>query len=268
MTPDHANSLRVIATLLALTGAAQANDPRPQPTLKGTTDIAQSTVQLREAEENYQRGLQAADGIGVTRDYFAAARYYRKAAEKGHVGAQYNLAFLYENGKGVKQDFAQAALWYRKAADQGDPEAQNNLGTLYSTGQGVPLNFVEAVRLYRLAAAQEDLEGLTNLASMYLMGRGVERDPTLAFQMFTKAADRGYAVAQNNLALMYANGEGVKRDSIRAYLWLDLAAAEIPKAVLVRDALAKTMTPAQLTQAHQLVTQKRKELSTKEGNEL
>ena len=82
MTPDHAKSFRVIATLPALTGAAQANETTRQPALKGT--ITQSIAQLREAEEDYQRGLQAADGIGVTRDYFAAARYYRKAAEKGH----------------------------------------------------------------------------------------------------------------------------------------------------------------------------------------
>lgn len=266
MTRIDANWCRAMVILVFVTGIVQADRTKPQPQQKAKTAVSQSTDLLREAKEDYRRGLRAADGIGVPQDYLAAAEYYQKAAEKGYVPAQYHLAFLYENGMGVEQDFATAAFWYRKAADQGDREAQNNLGTLYSTGKGVPLDHVEAVRLYRLAAAQEDLEGMTNLASMYLLGRGVERDAGQAFQTFAKAAARGYAVAQNNLALMYANGEAVKRDLISAYAWLDLAAAEIPNAAFVRDALTKEMTPAQLAQARQLAAQKRKSRQAREGS--
>jgi TPR repeat protein len=129
----------------------------------------------------------------------------------------------------------------------------------------VPRDEAEAVRLYRLAAAQDDLEGLTNLASMYLQGKGVPRNTAQALQLFVKAADRGYAVAQNNLALLYANGEVVQRDYIRAYAWLDIAAAGIPKAAEVRNLVAKQMTPAQIAQAVQFAAQKRKELASKEG---
>ena len=248
--------IRAFLTLLLLAAGVGAQN--------GAVGL-RSDSRLREAEENYRRGLAAADGVGRQKDYMAAAEYYRKAAESGYVPAQYNLAYLYENGMGVKQDFAQAAVWYRKAADQGDPESQNNLGVLYSTGQGVPHNDTEAVRLYRLAAAQDDLEGATNLASMYLQGRGVTRDAGQAFQLFSKAAERGYSVAQNNLALMYANGETGKRDYVKAWAWLDLASVEIPKAVVVRDDLAKEMTPLQLTQARQFSAQKRKEVAGKEG---
>ena len=263
MTRIHRACPGTILTLLVVTGTVRADNPPPLPAQKLTASGSPSDVQLRKAEEDYRRGLQAADGI--PRDYVAAAMYYRKAAECGYVPAQYNLAFLYENGMGVQQDFGRAATWYRKAADRGDPESQNNLGVLYSTGQGVPLNEAEAVRLYRLAAAQDDLEGLTNLASMYLQGRGVERDTAQAFQLFAKAAGRGYAVAQNNLALMYANGEAVKRDYIRAYAWLDIASAEVPKAAEVRDAIAREMTPAQLAQARQFAIEKRKELAERGG---
>jgi len=245
-----------VLTLLVAAGGVAAQD---------RTVPSRSDAKLREAEENYRRGMQAADGVGGPKDYMAAAEYYRKAAESGYLPAQYNLAYLYENGLGVKQDFAQAAGWYRKAADQGDPESQNNLGVLYSTGQGVPHNDTEAVRLYRLAAAQDDLEGATNLASMYLQGRGAARDTGQAFQLFLKAAARGYSVAQNNLALMYANGETGKRDYVKAWAWLDLAAAGIPKAAAVRDDLAREMTPAQLTEARQFAAQKRKEFAGKEG---
>jgi TPR repeat protein len=83
--------------------------------------------------------------------------------------------------------------------------------------------------------------------------------------MFSKAAARGCSVAQNNLALMYANGESGKRDYVKAWAWLDLAAAEIPKAAAVRDDLASEMTPAQLAEARQFAAQKRKEFTGKEG---
>jgi TPR repeat protein len=86
--------------------------------------------QRHEAEKNYLRGVQFAEGDGVAKDYSAAAGFYRKAAEAGYAPAQYDLAYLYEMGLGVERDMKQAAIWYRKAADQGEPEAQNNLGTL------------------------------------------------------------------------------------------------------------------------------------------
>ena len=260
MTRIHNHGLTGLLTVLAAAGISVATT-----TAQDRVDMSRAEARMRQAEDDYQRGLQAAGGIGRRRDYAAAASYYRKAAERGYLPAQYNLAYLYENGLGVKQDFGEAAAWYRKAADQGDAESQNNLGVLYSTGQGVPHDDVEAVRLYRLAAAQDDPEGISNLASMLLKGRGVATDTALALELYTKAAARGYSVAQNNLAIMYANGDAGPRDYVKAYAWLDLAAAEISHASEVRDKLAAVMTPVQLKQARQLADQKRKEIVGKDG---
>jgi TPR repeat protein len=139
-----------------------------------------------EADADYLRGVRLAQGEGVKQDYAEAAKFYRRAAEKGHAPAQYWLAFLYEHGLGVELDFKQAAAWYLKAALQGYLEAQNNLGVLYATGRGVPKNNAEAVRWYRRAAEQDDPEGMSNLAITYLQGRGVKRDPIQAFQWMRK----------------------------------------------------------------------------------
>ena len=57
--------------------------------------------------------------------------------------------------------YAQAAEWYRKAAEQGDAGAQFNLGHLYYDGQGVPQDYGEAVRWFRLAAAQGQEEAVS-----------------------------------------------------------------------------------------------------------
>jgi len=46
-------------------------------------------------------------------------RWYRKAAEQGYAGAQYNLGVTYAIDQGVKQDVVEAVRLCRKAAEQG-----------------------------------------------------------------------------------------------------------------------------------------------------
>ena len=67
-----------------------------------------------------------ARGKGVPRDYQEAMSWYRKAAEQGHVSAQFSLGFRYATGWGVPRDYREAMSWYRKAAEQGHVSAQNN----------------------------------------------------------------------------------------------------------------------------------------------
>ena len=60
-----------------------------------------------------------------------AAEWWLKAAELGHVSAQFNMGSMYAQGRGVPQDELLAAKFYELAAKQGDTEAQVNLGVLY-----------------------------------------------------------------------------------------------------------------------------------------
>jgi TonB family protein len=111
-----------------------------------------------------------------------------------------------------------SASWFRTAADQGDASAQYTLGLLYSEGQGVPQDFGQAVAWYR------------------------------------KAADQGNADAMFNLGSMYAKGAGVRQDYVEAHKWCDLAAAlttpdKQKEFADVRDAMANSMTPQQLSEA-------------------
>jgi TPR repeat protein len=253
-----------IVLAAALPFASSADVPSRSPIFsRHQVNTRKMDGQDDEAERNYRRGVQFAVGEGVAKDYSAAARLYRKAAEAGYGPAQYDLGYLYEMGLGVERDLKQAATWYRKAADQGDPEAQNNLGTLYASGQGVARNDSEAVRWYRLAADQNDPEGTSNLGTMYLQGRGVERDFVQAFELFRRAAEQGYAAAQNNLALMYANGQAVARDYVWAYAWLDVASAEISGCAELRDRIGNEMTGEEIARARDLATRKREEVTQK-----
>jgi hypothetical protein len=55
----------------------------------------------------------------VAQDFTQAQAWYRKAAERGVAGAQFNLGMIYVEGAGVERDFVQAYAWFHLAAAQG-----------------------------------------------------------------------------------------------------------------------------------------------------
>merc|ERR1711974_456688 len=96
---------------------------------------------------------------GVPMDLVREAELYKSAAEKGHLGAIYNLAICYENGDGVGVSASEAACHYEMAAHKGHVNAQFNVAMTYENGQdGVPKNVKKALDFYTLAARQGDAE--------------------------------------------------------------------------------------------------------------
>ena len=77
---------------------------------------------------------------------------YAKDAEAGDADAQLGLGGVYFRGYYVPKDYAEAMKWYRKAAEQGHSGAQDKLGMMY-TGQGLPQDYVAAYAWYSVAAA-------------------------------------------------------------------------------------------------------------------
>lgn len=91
------------------------------------------------------------------------------------------------------------------------------------------------------------------LGTMHYQGRGRPRLYNAALAWYRRAAEQGNADAQNNLGLMYRNGEGVEASRLLAYAWFTLAAGAgnaVARGNL--EALADTMTPAQVLQGQQL----------------
>lgn len=92
---------------------------------------------------------------GVTPENPAEAlKWYRKAAEQGHIEAQYEVAMMLGAGKGVSEDDVEAAKWFTKAANGGESYAQGRLAWMYFEGRGVPRDLVQAYRWLNLATAQ------------------------------------------------------------------------------------------------------------------
>ena len=68
------------------------------------------------------------------------------------------------------------------------------------------------------------------------------------------AANQSHAKAQFNLGLMYDRGPGVPLDKVQAYMWATLSAANgIKEAIILKDGVAKKMTPAQIAEAQKLI---------------
>ncbi|HGE8267755.1 TPA: tetratricopeptide repeat protein [Aeromonas hydrophila] len=79
---------------------------------------------------------------------------YAKAAEYGHIAAQYTYGEMLRLGQGGKEDYVLALKQYRLAAQQGDRQAQYRMGTLREEGLGAPRNRVHAYAWLSLAATE------------------------------------------------------------------------------------------------------------------
>lgn len=172
-------------------------------------------------------GFMYSEGKGVPQDYKQAAYWYQKAAEQGLFAAQLNLGIMFEFGQGVDRDYKQAAYWYQKATAHGyggNGQAENNLGSLYFRGQGLSQDYKQAAYWYQKAADLGNAVAQQNLGSMYIFGQGVSQNNEKAIHWFQKAAQSGDVKAQSNLGAMYFLGRGVTRDYGQAAYWCRKAA--------------------------------------------
>jgi len=93
-----------------------------------------------------------------------AVVYYSKAAEKGHVTAQFQMGNILDYNN---IDPYEAREYYKLAADQGHRGAQCSLGFMYYYGRGGDVNIKEAFRYCQLAVDQEYIPALFQLGQMY-----------------------------------------------------------------------------------------------------
>lgn len=116
------------------------------------------------AAEQFELATRLRESADAYRDFkdccLEAAMFYRAAAEKGHVEAQFELGMMYQLGLGLAKNFFHAATWYRRAAKQGHGAAMLRLAYLYNAGLGVRKNGITALSWRRkyaeLCKARQD----------------------------------------------------------------------------------------------------------------
>lgn len=99
------------------------DDERALPHLIAGAEAGDSRAQY------YLGGVYYFGKFGTEADKAAAASYYLKSAQKGHVPAQYGIAVCLYNGEGVEQDRQAAREWMEKAAQNNDEDAKAFLKT-------------------------------------------------------------------------------------------------------------------------------------------
>jgi TPR repeat protein len=209
--------------------------------LKEAGPIPVSTVTNK---VNFSERLRAIVGTNLPSD-----KELRERAERGDSAAQLELGRIAATGG----DHEEAARWYRKAADKGNASGQHDLAVLYIYGTGVTQDYAEAVKLFSLAAAQGDVESQYSLGLRYLKGDHVAQNFNEAAKYFGMAAEQGNADAQLSYARRFVSGEGVTKDIVQAYKWSVLADKNGKYGASdVRDSLAKEMTPDQIAQGNNL----------------
>jgi TPR repeat protein len=116
-----------------------------------------------QAEEAFIMGRKYYNGEGVTKDYFEALKWLKKAADQGNTDAQLIIGGMYFRGEGVTQDHIAALKWLTPVADKGDVRAQLIVGLMYHEGKGVPKDDAEAKKWFQKAAAQGDKAAIAQL---------------------------------------------------------------------------------------------------------
>jgi TPR repeat protein len=119
--------LALLLAFLTATARADFNDG-VLALMTGDNDKAlQTFVPLAETSDHayaqYFLGRMHAEGRGVAVNREEAAKWFRKAAEKGVQDAQFRLGGCYERGEGVPRDMEYAYGWYSVAAHIGNPKA-------------------------------------------------------------------------------------------------------------------------------------------------
>ena len=203
------------------TTPATKTEPRERKSVE--TKPGPTPQELALTEEYFRKG-QDAQKRG---DVKAALDTYEAAAERGHAGAQYELAQLYKYGRPpARQDLAAARKWFLKAAEQGNPAAQYEAGKAYAAGQGGDKSCKEAERWLRKAADRAHPDAMLQLGWIYQRGCDGDKNPVEAARWLKAAAGKGLRDAQFSLGVLYFNGDGVGKDPKEARKWLEAAAAQ------------------------------------------
>lgn len=174
-------------------------------------------------------GIWYVNGENVAKDVSKGVVYIRRAAELGHIGAQFNMANLYNHGVDIPQEEAERCA--ERAAKAGDVHAQFLLGSwLQTRSPAAAANWLEQSARKGHARAQ------LMIGEMYLRGQGVPRDNKLAKFWLAHAIEAGDAEAQrlgyarpsqrhlqrskeDSLKKMVLNGSGAAALTYAKLLW-------------------------------------------------
>ena len=131
-------------------------------------------------------------------DFATAINEWRGPADAGDADAQFNLAQAYKLGRGVPQDLVQAEKWYKSAADQGHLQANDNYGLILFQNN----RREEALPYLQASSDRGEPRAQYVLGTGHFNGDFVEKDWIKAYALMTRASAQALPQATSNLAQM------------------------------------------------------------------
>jgi hypothetical protein len=128
-------------------------------------------------------------------------------------------------------------------------ERDRDVTKLHVPGDAAARSNAEGLASLERAAQAGDVDAQYALGVRLLSGERGGAD-TRAADWLRRAAERGNGLAQLELGRLYRSGIGVEADYVKAFVWLNLAAAQkVAGADVARDAVATLLTPPEIREA-------------------
>ena len=197
-----------------------------------------------DAQAQFDLAFCYADGTEIEINRELAFEWHKKAAEQGHVNAQFALGLYYFISKDRWQISHQIIQTFSMCESQTkyqflgewQPNAHELDFTLFRLDPAIGL----AVKQARAAKSCDADDGLAFLwltkaaeqnhpdasywlGKCYRDGIGTQQNDELAFENFNKAAELGYKDAYYWLALCYRDGKGCRQNDELAFVWITKA---------------------------------------------
>lgn len=157
----------------------------------------------------YALGYELYKGEIVPVDYPKARELLQVVFDKtSDNGAAFYLGYMYDEGLGGSKDYAKAFRFYKVAADAGSNAAQNNLASMYRNGRGVTPNTDEAIYWYRKAAASGNTKARENLVSLQ---KSIEEQQQREARMVAER-ERAQAAKRHPGTMLCNSGSGTMKE--------------------------------------------------------
>lgn len=145
------------------------------------------------------------------------------SAQTGDADCQNAIGVLYLEGKSVQQNTRMAIQWLKRAADKQHAAAQYNLGLAYVKDQPNFRDYARSAEVMLRAAENGHVQAQLLIGNYFAEGKGVSIHSEKAFSWWKTAAERANPMAQNNLGWAFLHGIGTKKNVPKAVEWLKKA---------------------------------------------
>lgn len=176
----------------------------------------EAIVVSQKGPRSMSHGIQSS----IVQNFNESIKWFKLAANKGHVGAQIDLGHSYYWS--TLKDTAESFRWYKLAAESGNPIAQFELAFRFYYRDTTKEGRAKTLQLLNASAEQDYPDAQKQLGHIYKEGHLLLQDHEKSFDWFCRANQNNNNYANFEIGYCYYHGLGVDRNIDEAKSWLEL----------------------------------------------